>query len=132
LADARQKINSLTSALLTRTEELRDLDQQRNEATAELAVAQAREKELTALLSAQQTDNEAQRQQWELEAARARAEAEKLAELVAAGNHPETGRNCQAATETRPSASAVLGSVMEQFGKLRQQRSLNRLNPKPR
>ena len=132
LAEAREKVNSLTTALLARTEELRGLDRDRDEASAALAVAQARESELTALLAAQQAVNESQRRQWESEAACAREEAERLSSLAAAGNQPESARNCQSPTESRPAANPVLGSVMEQFGKLRQQRSMNRLNPKPR
>ncbi len=43
-------------------------------------------------------------------------------------NHGEAGKHGPAKVEPRRGASPVLGSVMEQFGKLREQRSLNRSN----
>lgn len=132
LSEARQKISSLTAALLERTEELRDLDHQRSEAEGELSHARTREQELAASLTAQQQGAEAQRLQWEQEISRLREEAEKAAVLAASGSHGEPGQNSEARSQTRSPGSAVLGSVMEQFGKLRQQRSMNRLNPKPR
>lgn len=129
LIEARRKISSLTSALLARTEELRDLDHQRGDSHAELALARTREKELASALAAQ-------RQQWEKEIAQLREELQRAAEVSPAGagtNRGESERSSQRKSEPRTSASPVLGSVMEQFGKLRQQRSMNRPNnPKPR
>jgi chromosome segregation ATPase len=132
LADARQKISSLTTALLARTEELRDLDHQRNEALAELSRAGAREQELSASLAAQQQSTEAERLEWEQRIEQLREDAQQAAELAARGTSFPPARNGEIPTASRPSSNAVLGSVMEQFGKLRQQRSMNRLNPKPR
>jgi chromosome segregation ATPase len=132
LADTRQKISSLTTALLARTEELRDLDHQRNEAVAELSRAGAREQELSDSLAAHQQSTEAERQQWEQKIEQLRVEAERAAQVAATGGSFAPDRSGQAASEARASTNAVLGSVMEQFGKLRKQRSMNRLNPKPR
>jgi chromosome segregation ATPase len=132
LTVSRQQISSLTTALLARTEELRDLDRQRNEAIAELSRAGAREQELSASLAAQQQSSEAERLQWERNIEQLREDAEKAAEVAARGNSIAPGRNGEASSESRSSSNAVLGSVMEQFGKLRQQRSMNRLNSKPR
>jgi chromosome segregation ATPase len=132
LAEARQKISCLTTALLARTEELRDLDQQRNEAVAELSRAGAREQELSASLAAHQQSTEAERIQWEQRIEQLRDDADKAAEVAASGDRLASGRNGEDPTGPRPSTSPVLGSVMEQFGKLRKQRSMNRLNPKPR
>lgn len=104
LDESREKNNSLTAALLQRTEELRSLDQQ-------FAV---------------------ERQQWEHESARLSELAEKGAAAGASASPLLSLRNGPVKSEPRTSTSPVLGSVMEQFGKLRQQRSLNRPNPNPK
>jgi chromosome segregation ATPase len=132
LADARQQISSLTTSLLARTEELRDLDRQRNEALAELSRAGAREQELSASLAAQQQSTEAERLQWEQRIVQLREDAEKAAAVAEGGHNLGSGRSGDASCESRLATNPVLGSVMEQFGKLRKQRSMNRLNPKPR
>jgi chromosome segregation ATPase len=136
LDDARQKITSLTAALLARTEELRDLDHQRGDANVELVRAKSREQELTAQLAAKQHTTELERHQWEKELAQLREQLQRATESPTAAadiHRGEPGRNCQSKSEPRTQASPVLGTVMEQFGKLRQQRSMNRPNqPKPR
>jgi hypothetical protein len=53
-------------------------------------------------------------------------------EQTSAPNHGAAVKNGSARVEPRRGASPVLGSVMEQFGKLREQRSMNRSNNKPR
>jgi chromosome segregation ATPase len=136
LNDTRQKVASLTTALLARTEELRELDRQRGDTQTELALVRARERELTAAITAQQQSSEAQRRQWESELAQLRLELGRAVEHSATGveaYHGEPSKNGHSKPEPRATASPVLGSVMEQFGKLRQQRSMNRPNqPKPR
>ena len=103
LKEMQTKNSNLTDKLLARTEELRELECQRDAANRELA--HARESVLTASLAAQQNDS---------------------------SRASEPTRAAATKAEPRRSASPVLGSVMEQFGKLREQRSLNRLNGKPR
>jgi chromosome segregation ATPase len=129
---SRERIASLTSALLTRTEELRGLDRQREEANSEAALARVREQELTAQLAAQQHSFEAERQQWEKQSNHQHDLVGRAVEHAATNHHGESVRNSPIKPEPRRAASPVLGSVMEQFGKLREQRSLNRPTPKPR
>ena len=50
LAEAREKISALSASLLTRTEELRQMDERRSQLASELEMNQAREKELVAAL----------------------------------------------------------------------------------
>lgn len=104
LDESREKNNSLTGALLERTEELRNLDQR----------------------------FAAERQQWEHESARLSELAQRGAVEGAATSPLLPLRNGPVKSEPRTPTSPVLGSVMEQFGKLRQQRSLNRPNPNPK
>jgi septal ring factor EnvC (AmiA/AmiB activator) len=113
LEESRDKINSLTANLLERGEEVRALEQQRDATASELAATQVREHELAASLE-------------QLREHAAKSGTEGIPSAL-----PLPFRNGPAKSEPR-SASPVLGSVMEQFGKLRQQRSLNRPNPKPR
>ena len=129
---SREKIASLTSALLARTEELRELDRQREEANAESALARARDLELTAQLAAQQQSIEAERQQWENRTTHEHDIVSRAVEQAATNHHGESVRNSPVKPEPRRAASPVLGSVMEQFGKLREQRSMNRPSPKTR
>jgi len=56
---------------------------------------------------------------------------DKAVEQAASAEHC-SGRHGAPRAEPRRGASPVLGSVMEQFGKLREQRSLNRSNNKTR
>lgn len=134
LSDARQQIASLTAVLLARTEELRALDHQRGDANTELNMARARERELAAALEAQQMSFSTERQQLEKELANLRQQLERGVNLVSnrAAHRDEKGTVSPSRGESQRSASPVLGSVMEQFSKLRQQRSMNRPNPKTR
>jgi chromosome segregation ATPase len=119
LSEAKEKVASLTTALLARTEELRELDRQREEVSTELTQSREREKQLTDRLDSQEA-SESQR----------KSEAyDRVVEQAAAASHADGGKN-QTKVEPRRGASPVLGSVMEQFGKLREQRSLNRSNNK--
>ena len=150
LSDARQKITSLTTALLTRTEELRELDRLRVQTDRQLSEAKSREKELLAALAVERnrvpTNDKPPSQPPSPPRERTQSgEPSPVARQAPANGLATNGRapNGQAAngqavggrpsTEPNKSANPVLGSVMEQFGKLRQQRSLDRQNyPKPR
>ena len=140
LNDARHKITSLTTALLTRTEELRELDRLRVQTDHQLIEARTREKELAAALEAHRNTVPTSRPTNQ-PSLQPRQQNQRDERSTAAG--PPTAANGQApntqppngrpAAEPAPSSNAVLGSVMEQFGKLRQQRSAGRQNnPKPR
>jgi hypothetical protein len=148
LSEARPRITALTTALLTRTEELRELDRLRVQADHQLAQAKAREKELVAALDAKRNGHAAGRQPPDQQPVQPREQVNRGEKSPAAAGHqagclvgaatdgnPTNGQatNGRPQTEPKNSANPVLGSVMEQFGKLRQQRSLGRQNnPKPR
>ncbi len=132
LGAAREKVASLTSALLARTEELRALDGRRAEMATELELARAREKDFTAKLEEVKQSREEQRAQWSAELRHLRtmlerrleSEAEPCQEADAA--LPPAPRPPAEPAGRSPSHSPVLGSIVEQFGKLRQQRSTQR------
>lgn len=128
LADLRQKVASLTSVLLTRTEELRELDRLRSEANNELALARSREKELAAAMVAQQQKFAAERERWDQQLADLKQQAEPPPATPMTKPSVESPRNGRPKSEPARDTSPVLGSLMEQFGKLRQQRSLGRAN----
>jgi chromosome segregation ATPase len=124
LYDARTKITSLTTALLDRTEELRQLDRGRAEVNTELAVAKTREKDLTTSLETLQMSFDVQRGQWEAVITQMRQQLEQSLEFAAAEAPAELGAS---EVPLGPiAANPVLGSLMEQFDKLRQQRSFGR------
>jgi chromosome segregation ATPase len=125
LYDSRAKITTLTTALLDRTEELRQLDRGRAEVNTELAAAKTRERDLSTALETLHKASDVQRGQWEAAIAEMRQQMEQSLELTAA----------DALADSSPSdpplgpiaaANPVLGSLMEQFDKLRQQRSFGR------
>jgi chromosome segregation ATPase len=124
LYDARTKITSLTTALLDRTEELRQLDRQRADVNTELALAKTRERDLSTALEALQKSADVQRLQWESAIAAMRRQLEESLELVPAEVPEEPASD----PPLGPIAASnpVLGSLMEQFDKLRQQRSVGR------
>jgi chromosome segregation ATPase len=132
LFDARAKIASLTTSLLDRTDELRRLDRQRAEVTAELVVAKSREKELASVLESPQKSSDQQRMQREAAIAQMREQPEN-----SLGTAPVEAASAPAASDPPlgpiAAANPVLGSLMQQFDKLRQQRSVARQNhPRPR
>jgi len=131
LEDSRAKVSSLTAALLSRTEELRDLDRQRESANAELALARAREQELVAALAARQPPDDVPRHPAENHSNHQPEAIDQAVEQATSAEHGESATSLRAKPEPRRSASPVLGSVMEQFGKLRMQRSM-KSNNKPR
>ncbi len=132
LEELREQVSSLTTELSARTDELQESESQRESAGAELAMSQLREKELAAALAAQHKNSGSQKHP---------DEDQKHHEHDATGTpvaqatdeqHEGSAKSGPAKVEPRRSASPVLGSVMEQFGKLREQRSMNRSNNKSR
>jgi septal ring factor EnvC (AmiA/AmiB activator) len=128
---AREKIASLTAALLSRTEELRTLDGRRAEVATELELARARERELKAALEELKQSGEKERLESadELRHLREllehRIEANE-AELAAASVELPPAKRSSGGQLNGGCNSPVLGSIVEQFGKLRQQRALDR------
>ncbi|HEY4233315.1 MAG TPA: hypothetical protein VGM76_07800 [Lacipirellulaceae bacterium] len=125
LYDARAKITSLTTALLDRTEELRQLDRGRADVNTELALAKTRERDLSATLETLQRASDMQRGQWEAAIAEMRQQMEQSLELAAADVLAESSPSDPPLGPIAAS-NPVLGSLMEQFDKLRQQRSVGR------
>jgi chromosome segregation ATPase len=126
LTEARAKISSLTTALLDRTEELRRLDQQRADASTELALVKAREKELSAAMESLQKSTDLQRTQWEAAAVEMQQQLEQSLEVAAAIEVPAPSEASAPPLGPTTTTNPVLGSLMEQFDKLRQQRSVGR------
>jgi chromosome segregation ATPase len=128
LYEARTKITSLTTSLLDRTEELRQLDRQRADVSTELALAKARQRDLSTALDAAQKSFDVQREQWETAIAQMRHQLEQSLEIAGAESPAE---HVASEVQLGPIAAAnpVLGSLMQQFDKLRQQRSVGRQSP---
>lgn len=149
---AHEKITALTTLLLSRTEELRTLDNRRAEVQTELELARARERELKASLDEHKRQAEQDREAWSEELKQLRGMLSRQFEAPAdpdptattasesASVPPATtapaARSAYASTTTKtnggggarvlPRENAVLGSIVEQFGKLRQQRAVER------
>jgi chromosome segregation ATPase len=93
--------------------------------TADLALARAHELELGEALSEEQHSKDTHALHHEA--------FDEAVELAAAGSYRgDTAPSGTGRSESRRGGSPVLGSVMEQFGKLREQRSISRSNTKPR
>jgi chromosome segregation ATPase len=132
----REKVASLTGALLARTDELRVLDGRRGELVTELELARAREKDFVAKLEELKQSREEERRQSAdemrhlRELLERRLEASDAPRPTAPADQPPSDRPPAArpAAEHPPrdANSPVLGSIVEQFGKLRQQRALDR------
>ena len=147
---ARDKIGALTTNLLDRTQELRNLDTHRSEAVAELEVARAREKDLKTLVEEQKLAAEQERSHWKEELRQLRdllqrrVETQTLepctksattptavpaASVPAASTTTPTGHvqpSSGANARVIPRENPVLGSIVQQFDKLRQQRASDR------
>jgi hypothetical protein len=132
LTAAQQKVADLTSGLLARTEELRTLDIRRAELATELELAQARENELMTALNEQKRLREQEHAELteSLRQAREvlahRGETGDSAAPGAASKQPLGLPRSTGATHRDRTGGAVLGSIVEQFGKLRQQRAVDR------
>jgi chromosome segregation ATPase len=137
---ARDRVGALTTSLLDRTEELRTIDNRRAEAVTEMELARAREKELKTALEEQKQASEQERAHWKEELRQLRellqkqmeasVSIERLAATDAYTSPAQPTGQSQPAAE-RPSRpvqreNPVLGSIVQQFDKLRQQRASDR------
>lgn len=128
---ARQKVADLTVSLLARTEELRTLDTRRAELVAELELAHAHERELKSALDEQKQLLHQERSKSADELNHSRQALEQHSESVEAVRRDskpstEAPRAANPTNRDRSNGGAVLGSIVEQFGKLRQQRAVDR------
>jgi septal ring factor EnvC (AmiA/AmiB activator) len=132
---AREKITALTTLLLNRTEELRTLDNRRAEVQTDLELARARERELKAALDEYKQAAEHERSQWAEELRQLREvlecqlETSGVQDQAARAERPVVPVNTNSAgvgAHVIPRENPVLGSIVEQFGKLRQQRAVER------
>jgi DNA repair exonuclease SbcCD ATPase subunit len=150
LAEARDKVTALTTLLLNRTEELRTLDNRRAEVQTELELSRAREKELKVALDEHKRSVEQERSQYAEELHQLRNVLESQLDSPVVEEQPAAGEQKAAPVSQPPAApavrpqtpatgarvipreNAVLGSIVEQFGKLRQQRASDRQANRPR
>jgi DNA repair exonuclease SbcCD ATPase subunit len=132
---AREKVVTLTDSLVARTDELRVVDNRRAELVAELESSRAREGELRAALDEQKRTIEQERAHWAEEFRRLRELLERQLESPPAEQvitpperipAPAKQSRSAAVVAEGHSANPVLGSIVEQFGKLRQQRAVDR------
>ena len=135
LSATREKNAELTTSLLARTEELRTLDQQRAELATELDLVRAREIELKTALDEQQRTLDLERAQSSQELHQLRETLKHRGEAVepagqangaSAHSVAEPPRAANSTNRDQSSGGAVLSSIVEQFGKLRLQRAVDR------
>jgi septal ring factor EnvC (AmiA/AmiB activator) len=117
---AREKISALTTLLLNRTEELRTLDNRRAEAQTELELARARERELNAAL-----ERQLEAPVSELQMAAVEISVPSPLQTTPPPASPAS-KALSSGDQPRPRENPLLGSIVEQFGKLRQQRAVER------
>jgi chromosome segregation ATPase len=128
---ARDKIAALSASLLARTEELRTLDNRRGEVVTELELARARENDLRRTLEELRHTRDQERAQWAEESRHLRELLERRLEggdqqVQETAGHPRVAERPNTIGPDRTADNAVFASVMEQFGKLRQQRASER------
>ena len=135
---ARDKISALTTSLLSRTEELRTLDSRRAEVATELELARAREKEFKTALDEHKQSGRTRRGALEGRAAATprAARAPRGSDRCRGTNYASCGTACAVAppqptvgyttAQAAARANPVLGSIVQQFDKLRQQRASDR------
>jgi septal ring factor EnvC (AmiA/AmiB activator) len=143
---AREKISALTTLLLNRTEELRTLDNRRAEAQTELELARARERDLNAALEDHKRSVEQERTHWAQELKHLREVIERQLDAPSAEKPiaavessvpsepkaapapaaPPSKVPSNGGSQTVTKENPLLGSIVEQFGKLRQQRAVER------
>jgi chromosome segregation ATPase len=132
LNEARDKIAALTTMLLSRTDELRTLDNRRAELAMELELSRVREKDLAARLDELKKVSEQERALLAEETQRShgelvqRPEMNRPAAYAVEPERPRPVQRTQANNIEQEADNPVLSSIMEQFGKLRQQRTPNR------
>lgn len=127
LSEARAQIGSLSKALLDRTEELRQLDAKRAELTTELELARAREQGQAAKSDQQRPDSLPPQWAEELKHLRELFERQMEPADIEAAWHEQLD---DPPAELDATENPVLGSIVEQFGKLRQQRAQGQRNRK--
>jgi chromosome segregation ATPase len=127
LNTARDKVAELSASLLLRTEELRTVDVCRAEAVAELDRTRLREQELAAALEELHSAQDGQQSGDSFSESNERLEAEQTVDPLST---PRPSENRDSTRVARPGESPVFASVKEQFGKLRQQRAMDRPAPK--
>jgi DNA repair exonuclease SbcCD ATPase subunit len=131
VSELRDKISSLDVSLSDRTEELNAQTKRRDELVAELEASRAREKELQAALEERTRAYELEREKWETELRQIRDEAASRGvaandnAAAAAAPTPESPSPPRGGV-VLPGDSPVLESIVQQFGKLRQQRATDR------
>jgi chromosome segregation ATPase len=133
LAEARERISSLSASLLARTEELRQMDERRSQLASELEMNQVREKELVSALEEQKRTLEQERSHRaeELRNLERLAQSPQTAPGQSTSDNPlesqeQSGRSAANSGHQQINENPVLGSIVEQFGKLRKQRAMDR------
>jgi len=112
LHSAREKITALTTLLLSRTEELRTLDNRRAEVQTELELSRARERELKAAMDDQKRSTDDERTEW----------AEELKQLRDVSRTP-IGSNCRRrASYGDRAAGSACTSIIRSFANLKWRR----------
>lgn len=143
LTAAREKISALTTSLLERTEELRTLDNRRAEAVTELELSRVREADLKSALDQHQRTAEQENQQRKEELRELRELLQcriedrpddhasavvesQVSEMPLQNEPPAIVVPLPASNPTITRQNPVLGSIVQQFDKLRQQRATDR------
>lgn len=114
LDEARDKIDKLRSDLLTKSDELRTIDQQRAEMSTQLEVLRAREQSLHESLERERQHHESQQAQWNTEIKHMHELLERQAIVTKEGRPRDASKD------------PVIGSIVAQFDKLRQQQAEGR------
>ncbi len=127
----RDKITTLTTSLLARTEELRTLDNRHGELVNELERARASEQDLKTTFEEFKRMAKQEVAERNEELCQLRNLLERRGEVLDTdrqlGNRSQKSTSdCAAMTSVPASNNPVLGSIVEQFGKLRQQRATDR------
>jgi chromosome segregation ATPase len=138
LDSLREQNAALDASLIARGDELLAIKTQRAELAIELEHAKARETELNSELEAERHTLELERAEWAQVSQQLREDLELRLEAAlaaapgeACGSTPAFEKRATGATSRESSSSsAVLGSIVEQFGKLRQQRATDRQSSK--
>jgi chromosome segregation ATPase len=130
----RDKIATLNVSLTDRTEELNAQARRRDELAAELEASRAREKELQVALDEKTRAYELERQKWEAELRQAREEMNRRGPEIgpegraemSSSQPPDSPPPPPRSSRGLPGDNPVLESIVQQFGKLRQQRATDR------
>lgn len=142
LAAYQSHLDAWQQQLVCERDELRTLDSCRAELAAELDLTRAREKELKAALDEQTQSREQERAQWAEELRHTREQLQRHIDEAALKQNASAPDRTPAIPGAQPfdepnsvqrasgapdlNDTPVLGSILQQFGKLRQQRALGR------